>query len=150
MKSSEELSHLIRAKYNVLNDARVIAISVADLAENVYEDIDPQGLAPELVRSAAVLELRQLARAICRSRQVSDENQSQQGSLFEQLQPRYPNCKGDTYILREHLTLEDRQWNIERLRKEANVKLIHADALAAETEHLVSIGKLNPALAEVR
>ena len=89
MKSTEHINDLIRAKYNDLNETQTVAISASDLAEKVYEDIDPERMAPALVKDVALLELRQLARAICRNRYEHDEDEAEQDSLFAfQLQPR--------------------------------------------------------------
>ncbi len=99
------------------------------------------------VRVAAILELRQMARAICRQRIAEEQEKAEShgDTLFEmQLQPRYPAERdGDeVYVLREKLTLDERQAIISRLRKEARAKLAHAEALEAETESLIRSGKL--------
>ena len=85
-----QLTSLIRRKYDILHDAGVIAISPADLAIDVFNDIDPKKTSPMLVQMAAVLELRQLARGVCRQRHIDSERDAEQGNLFDfQLQPRY-------------------------------------------------------------
>jgi hypothetical protein len=145
LKPTEELTQLIRQQYNVLDQANIIAICPSDLAEAVFGIIDPRSLSPDLVRLAAVLELRQLSRAICRERHATQEHNAEQGSLFDmQLQPRYPAERDgdDAYVLRSYLTLDERMRNIERLRREANAKLAHADALQAETDDMVRRGLL--------
>jgi hypothetical protein len=150
-QAAEQLSSIIRSKHNALNDVGMIEISPADLAAEAYKEIDPQRIAPALVQIAAILELRQLARAICRQQQRDSERIAEQGNLFDSyLQPRYPAVRsigdGETeevYVLRAHLTLEERQRNIERLRREAEAKTMHADALQAETDHLIRTGKLS-------
>jgi hypothetical protein len=150
-QTAEQLNALLRSRYNVLDEARVIAISPADLATQVFDDIDPAKASPALVRVAAILELRQLARAICRTRNHESERNAEQGNLFDfQLQDRYPAPRVDVetgevedfYVRRLYLTIEERQRNIERLRREAEAKMVHADALQAETDHLVRQGKL--------
>jgi hypothetical protein len=149
-QTAEQLNSIIRRKYNALDDAGVIAISPADLAAAVFDDIDPKHSSPVLVQIAAVLELRQLARAVCRERQGEDERIAEQGNLFDfQLQPRYPAIRTidgereEVYVLRENLTLKERLRNIDRLRREAEAKMVHADALQAETDFLVRAGKLS-------
>jgi hypothetical protein len=149
---SDQLSILIRTQYDALDDEGVIAIAPSDLAQAVYEVIDPTSKSPDLVRLAAILELRQLSRAICRERYVEKENATDQSSLFEYaLQPRYPAERGTGsgevecfYVLRDYLSLEERFAISERLRREARSKLRHADALDAETNQLISIGRLHP------
>ena len=46
-------------------------------------------------------------------------------------------------MLREHLTFSERMRNIERLRREAEAKMVHADALQAETDLLIRSAKLS-------
>jgi hypothetical protein len=144
--TTEVLNSLLRGEYNALDEAKVILISPVDLASRVYSNIDSKDVAPALVRLAAILELRQLARAVCRQRITLKEAEAEQNSLFDfKLQPRYPvkrDLEEEGYVLREYLTYDERRYNIERLRKEANAKLTHADALEAETEQLISLGKL--------
>jgi len=60
-----------------------------------------------------------------------------QGELFSgHLQERYPipRPKGEEpqYKLRALLTAEERAWNVRQLRKSADARLLHADALEAE------------------
>lgn len=145
-----QLTSLIRRKYDILHDAGVIAISPADLATDVFNDIDPKKTSPMLVQMAAVLELRQLARGVCRQRHIDSERDAEQGNLFDfQLQPRYPALRTvdgeseEVYVLREHLTFSERMRNIERLRREAEAKMVHADALQAETDLLIRSAKLS-------
>ena len=148
--TAEQLTSLIQSKYNALHNVGVVAISPADLAAKVFKDIDPRSNSPLLVQIAAVLELRQLARAVCRQRQNDDERTAEQGSLFDfQLQPRYPASRTtdgvteDVYVLRNYLTHKERTRNIARLRREAEAKMVHADAFQAETDLLVRLGKLS-------
>jgi hypothetical protein len=145
MNSEGQLSSLIREKYNALDALGVVAICPAQLAADVMLDIDPDGDSPALVQTAAGLALRQLARAVCRSHQIEQEYLVEQASLFEfKLQPRYPAERegDDAYVLRSHLTIDERRKNITRLRREAEAKTLHADALEAETQHLVATGEL--------
>jgi hypothetical protein len=60
-----------------------------------------------------------------------------QGELFSgHLQERYPLPRKagtePTYKLRHLLTAEERAWNVKLLRKSADARLAHADALEAE------------------
>lgn len=140
-----ELTELIKEEYRKLDDQDVECISISVLADVVYARIDPRKISPMLVKMAAVLELRQIARGTCRERQARAETESESGSLFDfQLQPRYPAERQgeDVYVLREHLTYNERHRNIARLRREAAAKSAHADALEAETEQLIRQGKL--------
>jgi len=139
------LMELLRRQYEKLDDCGEISVSPALLSSKVMDEIDPEQAAPVMVRIAATLELRQLARSICRKHVEEGEDQASQSTLFEdQLQPRYPAHRGgeEMYVLREHLTLREREDNISRLRKEAASKARHADALQFETNNLITLGKL--------
>lgn len=149
MTGTEQLKKLIQVEYDDLDAQGTVAIVPADLAFAVYHQIDRRAMAPELVKFAAILELRQLAREVCRSShrvgELVAEQAAMQSSLFDvQLQPRYPAHRGDddAYVLRAHLTVGERRLNVERLRKESSAKTAHADALEAETEHLLRMGML--------
>lgn len=69
----------------------------------------------------------------------SDENEVYGQGTFSfsgQLQERYPIPRGEDgepqYKKREHLTPEERAWNVAALRKSARSRQEHADALEAE------------------
>jgi hypothetical protein len=145
-KDAELLSAIIKEEYRRLDDRKTESISISLLAEVVYSRIDPRTVSPPLVQTAAMLELKQLARGVCRERHQRAESDSESGNLFDfQLQPRYPAERDgeDAYVLRDFLTYEERVKNIQRLRHEAGAKLAHADALEAETDQLVRSGKLH-------
>ena len=145
MTDTEQLNSLLRDQYKLLDSVGTVEIEPSELADLVYRQIDSQTVAPHLVQMAARLELRQLARAVCRYLNTEAAEGTEGASLFDmQLQRRYPTDREgrNPYVLRDHLTLEERHQNIERLRKEANAKLAHADALEAETEELVRRGVL--------
>ena len=66
----------------------------------------------------------------------SDENEAYQGDMFSgELQDRYPvpRAKGEDpiYKHRSTLTRDELDWNISQLRKSADARLRHADALQA-------------------
>lgn len=147
MHEPNQLTSLLQEKYHVLHGKKLIAISPKDLADEVYKAIDPKKISPLLVQMAAILELRQLARAVCRQRNVESQQATEQSTLFD-LQPRYPATRTmgeeteEVYVLREHLTVAERRENSSRLRVEGEAKMAHADALDAETDFLISTGKL--------
>lgn len=147
--TTKELTRIIAEQFQRLAEADKEEISPAILAASVYMEIDPASVAPDLVREAAILELKQLARAICRERQALAEFESESGDLFDfRLQKRYPAERhgDDCYVLRECLTVDEREANAQRLEKEGAAKLAHADALRAETKKLMSVGVLGLAL----
>jgi len=88
------------------------------------------------------LHCRQLARAFCRrnfdTAAAAIAGEAVNGELFpETLQDRYPRQprkdKEPVYVLRDHLSEEDRWYNIDRLRSAASALLKHARALEIET-----------------
>jgi hypothetical protein len=151
-ETAEQLNQKIRFVYDAMDAAGVIAISPADLADKVLKNIDPNQDSPALVEVAATLELRQLARAICRRRQDESEHDAEQEELFDfKLQMRYPTTRISDkqtgsedifYVLRDHLTVSERRANSNRLRREGEAKIVHANLLDAETDHLISKGEL--------
>lgn len=137
------LMSLLRTEYERLDGGGEIEISPALLAAKTFLAIDPAAASPGLVRLAATLELRQLARSICRQRIEEDEARvERQGEMFVQLQGRYPCRRGgdEVYVRREYMTLDERRAFESRLRQESVAKMRHADALAAETDALIAAG----------
>lgn len=112
-----------------------VRVSPAWLATEALAELDGDRQAPSLVYLAAHLQLRQIARSICRNRFEDDGEEAEQSDLFPNLQRRYPAAHAaDTepeYVLLDHLTDEDVAFNVRRLRAEADAKLHHADALEA-------------------
>lgn len=81
------------------------------------------------------LYLRQLARGICAST-FEDQEGLAQHDLFPALQRRYPVARAagseePQYVKLELMTEADVEYNVSRLRMEANAKQKHADALEA-------------------
>lgn len=147
--TAQQVLQVLREVYVELDERGDIEVRPAMLAEAVRQRIDPEGVSPVLMTYAGVLQLRQMARGVCR-RQVGedDDTTAGQGALFDgQLQRRYPAKRAgdEVYVLRDHLTIEERRENIARLRAEAASKARHADALEAETEGLIARGLLSVA-----
>src|SRR5271157_1947316 len=146
MEATERINNLIREQYNRLDEANEITISPAQLARIVYDALDPKAHSPLDVQFLCILQLRQMARQICAKRNDEEENQANQGTLFEmQLQPRYPAKRDgeDVYVVRSMLTLQERRIIIARLELEASAKMRHAQALKAETDELLKRGVLH-------
>lgn len=146
--STAKLMEFLKERYVELDGDGELEISPSLLASKVLDTIDPNRASPILVTIAASLQLRQLARTVCRETQNERELQAANASLFDdQLQPRYPARRNgeEVYVPRHHLTFDERQWNIMRLRREASSKGKHADALQSETDRLVATGALKAA-----
>lgn len=134
---------ILSREYDRLNNAGAVEIRPDVLAQKAYRKIDTKKKAPPLAQWLAQLELRQMARLICRRHIDGYEESIDQGALFDgQLQPRYPATRNgeETYVKREFLALEERLNNVARLRKESIAKARHADALEAETDRLKAQG----------
>lgn len=126
-------------QYEGLQDA--ILVSPSALAHRVFETFADSEVEPH-VAYACVEHLKAMARKFLASQNEadSDENPTHGGQgSFEfsgQLQQRYPipRKSGDepVYKLRAELTLLERAWNVNALRKSASARLAHADALEAE------------------
>src|SRR5882762_7036677 len=115
---------------------RAVRISPSWVATEALSSIDPNKKSPPLVSLGCHLELRQLARGQLRKRFENGDEEIRQDDLFPALQPRYPTPRSQQleepeYILREEMSDADIDYNINRLRKEAEAKQLHADALAA-------------------
>ena len=113
-----------------------VCISPTWVATEALIVIDEKKLSPPLVSLGCHLQLRQIARGLLRKRYEDDDEDSDQDDLFPELQARYPTARSrhleePEYILREKMSDEDINYNVHRLRQEAEAKLSHADALEA-------------------
>lgn len=120
-----------------LFDQSVVIIPRA-LADATFERISPE-VSNRFAAYLSTEMLTGMARKLLAKRfsHNSDDNESYQGDLFSgTLQLRYPlpRKKGEepAYKLRQHLTPDERARNVSYLRKSANARLEHADALEAE------------------
>lgn len=108
------------------------------LATEAMVRLDGEKKSPPEVYRLAHLQLCQIARSICAQRFEEDEEDTEQHSLFPNLQKRYPaaRSKGQEpeYVQLEHMKKRDFDYNIRRLRREGRAKLRHADALQAHAE----------------
>lgn len=125
-------------QYGLFDSA--VLVSPSGLAHRVFE-VFASGDEDAHIQYVSLEHLKQMARAFLRRQHDPDSDESEaydaQGSLFSGvLQDRYPlPRKGDeepVYKLRQHLTPEERAWNVEQLRKSAGARLKHADALEGE------------------
>jgi hypothetical protein len=109
------------------------------IATEALKEIDPSGRSHPLVRTGCHLQLRQIARAQCRKLFEDDDSEDDHEPRFtgfDGLQWRYPAAHSKDkaepeYVLLEHMTHRDVEYNVQRLRREGRAKLQHADALAA-------------------
>jgi hypothetical protein len=134
-----------------------LGISVAGVARQVQDELHPNFALPPLSDYLENMQLRQMARAILRRQELSEDNidHSTEDMFGAALQVRYPTMRlgqvdgieeyVQVYVKREDLTYEERMENSNALRMEADAKVKHANALDAETEYLLMMGKLSKA-----
>ena len=141
MKENNELTDAVRRVYEI--NRNVVSLDPGFLADGAMEIIGFAQATHPVGWLGCHLHLRQLARAYCRRNfeAPADGAGERQGFLpLDALQDRYPRRpvpdQEPVYVLREHLTEDDRWFNIARLRQSAAALLRHADALQAETEQL--------------
>jgi hypothetical protein len=115
-----------------------VRINPSWIATEALQEIDPAGSSLELVRLGCHLQLRQIARSLCRKLfEDSDDDDGQpRFTGFDGLQWRYPTARSKgkpdpEYVLRDRMSEDDIAFNVSRLRSEARAKLAHADALEA-------------------
>lgn len=141
---TNQIRDILREEYDRLDAGGQVVVQPEIVAAAAVQRLDPGSGAPTLLSWAAVLELRQMARSICRDISCMDDpSESAQGFLFAgELQRRYPAMRNgkEGYVLRENLTIAERDANSARLRAEAASKKAHADALDAETGDLLAKG----------
>lgn len=109
-----------------------VEISPASIASCAFPELDPDGLSPETVKWGCLLELRGIARGVLRNEfDPIESEEPRQHPLFPDLQDRYPTKRpgGPKYVLLDHLSPEEAWYNVNRLRKEAEKKMGHADSL---------------------
>ena len=134
----DELRRILADIYERRNDE--LRISPSWLATEAMNELDAGRESPELMgRPIHKLQLRQIARAVCRQRFETHSEALEQHELFPELQA-YPSARsqGDEepeYVLLEHMTEEDVNFNVTRLRLEGLSKLRHAYALESWWEN---------------
>ena len=142
---TRKLRAMLQEEYDNLSENDDVDTGI--LAKLVYERIDSDRAAPALVAHAAKLELKQLARSVCRKIHAEEEDLAENGNLFDfKLQLRYPAAHEgeniDLYRTINHMEQKDFEYNISRLEKEAEAKKMHANALRAEMEARIRKGML--------
>ena len=112
-----------------------VRINPAWLATQAIDEMGDGQKLPPLIYQAAHLQLRQIARSICRKKFDEDGPGKEQHEMFPVLQKRYPAAHSSEadpeYILLEYLNEKDKTFNVNRLRREGKSKLLHASTLEA-------------------
>ena len=144
MSLHEEIT---RFQSRFIEDRRDCAIlSPAALAAATLNAFAPNGLEPH-IEYASLEHFKAMGRKALAKR-FDDEGEQNaayaaQGEMFSgHLQERYPLPRkaGEEpqYKLRSLLTPEERQWNVKMLRKSAEGRMLHADALEAEGQSIAA------------
>lgn len=143
MNQHQKINCELERQYTFLDGA--IIISPSALAHRVFE-VFSHGDEDAHIAYTSLEHLKHMARVFLARRKDVDGDLNDvhcaQGefdlgvSFSGKLQDRYPLPRkaGEeaAYKLRKHLTPEERRWNVMQLRKSANARLEHADALEAE------------------
>lgn len=139
---ARELWRIIEDLYDLHSDK--ITISPAWLATEGMKKLRFAPTDNRLVYIGCHLQLRVIARGFCNKkfdpvhRAAAAEDEQQSEMFAKTLQERYPRkpVSGEerSYIKRSHLSVVDREFNVERLRKCGGAMMKHADALEAENE----------------
>lgn len=144
MSLHEEIT---RFQTKFIEDRRDCAIlSPGALASATLQQFAPGKLEPH-IEYASLEHFKAMGRKAL-ARRFDDEGEenaaySAQGEMFSgHLQERYPvpRKRGEEpqYKLRSLLTPEERRWNVSILRKSAEGRMLHADALEAEGKSIAA------------
>ncbi len=137
---TEQLIKKIREAIDSFDcDMPIATNTVANMA---YDAVDPDGVAPSLVKWGCVLELRQLARNTLRNLGEEADENSPQAEMFTGLQARYPVERDGQILSVPMLQMLREEWilHIERLAREGQAKLKHSNALRAKLLELEKQG----------
>jgi hypothetical protein len=144
MSESTDLVDAVRRAYEI--NRNVVAIDPEFIANGAMEIIRFAKSLHPVGWVGCNMHCRQLARAFCRRNfdpvESAMDGVRRQGEFFpDTLQDRYPRKRQQpgeepVYVLRDHLTADDRWEAIERMRKGAVALRRHADALETETREL--------------
>lgn len=140
-EETERLYDAVRRMYDINHNQ--VSIGAAFLADGAMGII---GFPKDLHAVGWVgcnFHLRQVARSFCRRNFVHHTKDNPQADLFDGLQDRYPRKplkdsesgeeREPEYVLRDHLTMDDRWYNFDMLMRSAHARLKHARALEEET-----------------
>lgn len=138
MSVHEDVAVAIQREIDSLGSA--IALSPTTVALAVQRHFSNAPMEPHL-QYLSLEHLKHMARRALAGRYEPDgeQNEAHQGDMFSgHLQDRYPipRQKGTepVYKHRESMTVAELDWNVALLRKSANARLRHADALQAWTD----------------
>jgi len=135
MSLHNDITNAINLEIENLGSA--IALSPTSVALAVQRGFTSQSMEPH-VQYTSLEHIKHMARKALSGRfeESGDANDAHQGDMFSgQLQDRYPTPRergcDPVYKLRDHLSTSEAQWNVDTLRKAANARMRHADALDA-------------------
>jgi hypothetical protein len=135
MSMHEDLANAIQRAISNLGAA--VLLSPTALALSVQEQYADGSIEPH-IQYSSLEHLKQMSRHALAGRYDPDgeQNEAHQGEMFSgHLQDRYPvpRVKGaePVYKLLKELNVSEVEWNIAQLRKSADARLRHADALRA-------------------
>jgi hypothetical protein len=145
---ADQINAALAKAHTELVEQDVLIISPSVVAARAMQILDPDKRSPNLVEYAAILELRQLSRAMCRRQyDATSEEAIAQGTLFAGLSARYPVLRDgvEGYVPRLKMTLAERMQVPPRYRQVGQSIIEHADAFEAETNRLIADGYFDKA-----
>jgi hypothetical protein len=138
MSAHEQIVTLVNIQ--IEKASSTIELSPTNLALAVLHQFSNKRTNP-LLKYSSLEHIKQVARKALAGHFEADgeDNEAYQGELFSgHLQERYPTPRkrgeSPVYKLREHLSVNEAEWNIEQLRKSARARVLHANALQAWNE----------------
>jgi len=122
----------IRRVINEMNSR--FAISPVIVADLVLKEIDPELETNPEILFGYIHYCRKRAQEILSAEhdEVEVENKTPEFPEFKGLQKNYHKADGTGFVQRDYMVDEDYSWNVKSLRKESDVKALHADALEVE------------------
>lgn len=148
MSIHEEISQELRRQLSLCDEERLGDVEPGTLAQRAYCAYSQPSDDPHVAYGCRE-HFKQMARAILAGRFDADtdrsESEAYQGDMFSgHLQSRYPlpHARGEepSYRRRELLTEAELDWNIASLRKSADARLRHADALESYRDSRRGVG----------
>lgn len=137
MSLHEDIQQKMRGIIGDFDSQGVVLLSPALVADMAYAQLGDKSEDIH-IRYACTEHFKQMARRILGAKFSADgdENATHQSDMFSgALQQRYPlpHKHGESmgYKLLAAMTKEELEWNVIQLRKSANARLEHADALRA-------------------
>ncbi|WP_233867254.1 hypothetical protein [Paraburkholderia adhaesiva] len=132
-----QIMAMIDQVFNDMRHRNEVSINPVAVGDKVAALLDPARRAPALAYYTSSMKCRDYARERVRQR-VAELHALSQGEF--ELEPYCPTGRGDEYVLREEMTLDERTAFSESLGREIGTKTVHKMAFDEETNDLIAAG----------